>query len=63
MLFFIMCVLLDSAFARSSCINEGNKSLLIEGSNSYAWDEQYVFIAEGYFKDREDYLQPMLDAE
>lgn len=56
MLFFIMCVLLDSAFARSSCINEGNKSLLAGGSNSYAWNEQYVFIAEGYFKDREDYV-------
>lgn len=55
-LFFIMCVLLDSAFAQSSCINEGNKSLSAGGSNSYAWNEQYAFIAEGYFKDCENYV-------
>lgn len=53
MLLATLLVLHVSAFAQDSCINEGTRVLSVGGANSYAWNERYVFIAEGFFKDNE----------
>ena len=42
-----------NAFAANSCIDECNRSLSVTWCNSFAWNQQYLFIAEGYDKGEE----------
>lgn len=49
----ILFLLSPPAQAFSSCIDDNSRSLSNGGRNSYAWNDQYLFVAYGYAKENE----------
>ncbi len=52
----IVIIICPNALAQNSCTDECHYIVPAQWENSYAWDQQYIFTAQGYyFKDQQEY--------
>ena len=52
----IVIIICPNALAQNSCTDECHYIVPVQWENSYVWDQQYIFTAQGYyFKDRQEY--------